>query len=188
LEETADDPLRQLAERAAQRDTEAFRQLYELYADQIFRHIYLKVGNHDLAEDLTQTVFLKAWEAIDRFQWRDIPFHHWLLRTARNTVIDHFRTRKPPPEPVPEELPATDDPEGVVLQGVTIDELRRAIQRLSSDQQDVILLRFVEELPAVEVGQIIGKSEAAVRVIQHRALAALRKQLGREDSRSVAPD
>src|SRR3954469_22265183 len=84
-----------LAKRVSQRDTDAFQVLYELHLDTVYRYVYYKVGNGQLAEDLTQHIFMKAWEAIHRYQWRELPFQHWLLPVAGQPVLDHPRARKP---------------------------------------------------------------------------------------------
>src|SRR5262249_10999639 len=98
-----------IAQRAAQRDPDAFAQIYDEHADVVFRSIYYKVGDTGVAEDLTAEVFSKAWERIDRFQWRNVPVQHWLLRIARNVVIDHWRARKRPISPIDELVDTSSD-------------------------------------------------------------------------------
>src|SRR2546423_11045691 len=89
----------EIARRAAQRDTTAFAALYDEHLNTVYRFVFFKVSDPTLAEDLTAEVFSKAWENIDRFEWRDLPFQHWLLRVARNVVVDHWRAHPRSPAP-----------------------------------------------------------------------------------------
>src|SRR2546423_12407731 len=100
-----------LAKRVSQRDTDAFQVLYESHLDTVYRYVYYKVGNGQLAEDLTQHIFMKAWDAIHRYQWRELPFQHRLLRPARHPVIDHCLSSKPSNSSVPEPISLGVDPE-----------------------------------------------------------------------------
>lgn len=171
-----------LVRRAIMRDREAFGDLYDRHVVRVYRHIYYLVGNAAEAEDLTAQAFLQAWEAIERYQMRGAPFVSWLLRIAHNLAVSHLRSRKDRSE-----LPDTlvdhsrhGNPEEMVQQTAEGERVRAAILRLREEQRQVIMLRFVEDLEYPEVAEIVGKSVAAVRVIQHRALNALRKQIGNE--------
>jgi RNA polymerase sigma-70 factor (ECF subfamily) len=171
-----------LVRRAIRRDRDAFATLYDRHVVRVYRHIYYMVGNAPEAEDLTAQAFLQAWEAIDRYQIRGAPFVSWLLRIAHNLAVSHLRSRKASAE-LPETLvdhSRDGNPEDVLHRKLDSDRVRDAIGRLRGDQRQVIILRFVEELAYPEVAEIVGKSVAAVRVIQHRALNALRKEMGRE--------
>jgi RNA polymerase sigma-70 factor (ECF subfamily) len=172
-----------LAKRASQRDSEAFHALYEAHLDAVYRYVYYKVGNGQLAEDLTQQIFLKAWEAIHRYQWRELPFQHWLLRLARNTVIDYYRSLKPGSAVLLDPGGEGVDPEAELAQSEMVRTLQEAVWQLPEEQREVIVLRFIEQLPHAEVAQLLGKSTATVRVIQHRALQALRRLLERDERR-----
>jgi len=175
---------RTLVERAIQRDREAFGALYDRHVVRVYRHIYYLVGNSAEAEDLTAQAFLQAWEAIHRYQIRGAPFVSWLLRIAHNVGVSHLRSRREGSE-LPEALvdrSREGNPEETVQRQAEVDRVRQAIMRLREEQRQVILLRFVEDLEYREVAQIVGKSVAAVRVIQHRALNALRKQVRHEDA------
>lgn len=170
-----------LVVRACQGDSEAFGKLYDLHLDGVYRYLYYKLGDPTRAEDLTAQVFLKAWEAMPRFQWREVPFSHWLMRLARNAVIDHYRTARVHGE-LHEDLVAADpDPQAEYVRQERMGGLAVALRQLPEEQRTVIVLRFVEGMDYSQVADIIGKSEGALRVMQHRALAALRRILERED-------
>jgi RNA polymerase sigma-70 factor (ECF subfamily) len=165
--------------RAIQRDHDAFGELYDRHVVRVYRHIYYMVGNAAEAEDLTAQTFLRAWEAIERYQVRGAPFVSWLLRIAHNLGVSHLRARRETSQ-VHEGILDDKwrrDPEAAFEQ--TADEalVREAILKLREEQRQVIILRFIEDLDYREVAEIIGKSVAAIRVIQHRALNSLRKQM-----------
>jgi RNA polymerase sigma-70 factor (ECF subfamily) len=160
---------------AARQDAKAFAQLYDRFVDRIYRYIYYKVGSKSDAEDLTAQVFLKAWEAIGHYRLTERPFSAWLYRIAHNLVVDHFRTRR---DSVPiDDLINSDekdtDLDSLTQRHLTAETLRRAIRRLTIDQQQVIILRFLEGYSTEEVAKIMGKGQGAVRTLQHRALAGL---------------
>ncbi len=165
--------------RAIGRDQEAFGELYDRHVVRVYRHIYYMVGNATEAEDLTAQAFMKAWEAIERYQIRGAPFVSWLLRIAHNLGVSHLRSRKETSE-VHEGIVDTKsrrDPESAYEQTAEEELVREAIMHLREEQRQVIILRFIEDLDYREVADIIGKSVAAIRVIQHRALNSLRKQM-----------
>ncbi len=179
------DELQQLVQKASQGNAGAFGKLYDAYLDTVYRYVYYKVGYQAEAEDLTSQVFVKAWEAMPRYEWREIPFSHWLMRLARNAVIDHYRTARVH-EGLEEELVSQDPgPQGHYLRGERARNLEAAIRQLPEDQRAVIVMRFIEEMDYAEVAAITGKSPGALRVAQHRALAALRKIIEREEQEGV---
>ena len=186
---TADDlDERVLVKRAIARDREAFGALYDRHVVRVYRHIYYMVGNAAEAEDLTAQAFLQAWQAIERYQVRGAPFVSWLLRIAHNLGVSYLRSRREGAE-LPETLVdhnRHNNPEEVLHQRLEGDRVREAILRLRDEQRQVIMLRFVEDLEYREVAEIVGKSVAAVRVIQHRALNSLRKQMGRRRPKGAA--
>ncbi|MSQ42524.1 MAG: sigma-70 family RNA polymerase sigma factor [Dehalococcoidia bacterium] len=168
-----------LVERARNGDAEAFGALYGRFQPEIVRYLTHRVGDVDTAEDLAQQVFLKAWQAIPRYQSRGVPFKAWLYRMAHNQMVDHFRTRR-----------ATTDLEGIDLPGdarveaedsVLAWELRGALERLlgrlSEDHRQMLVLRFLMEKSTVEIGEIMGRKEVTVRGLQMRALQALRREI-----------
>ena len=171
-----------LVGRAISRDPDAFGRLYDMYVDRVYRHLYYRVGNVADAEDLTQEVFRKAWQAIDRYKKTASPFVAWLMTISHNLVVDFYRTKKDKTY-LEAELTADDSaagPERAAEAHFEQQQLRRAILQLPSDQQQVILLRFVEGFRNPEVASILGKSEGAIRVILHRALVKLRHILEKE--------
>jgi RNA polymerase sigma-70 factor (ECF subfamily) len=168
-----------LVARAREGDSEAFGALYDAYVDRIYRYLRLRTGDPLEAEDLTEQVFIRAWHAIDRFQQRDRPFVAWLYAIASNAVVDYFRARRRE-EPLDQALvdPApAHDPLVASELASRRQVLAKAIRQLPPEQQQIVILRFVEGLSVAEVAAIIGKREGNIRVIQHRALAALRRLL-----------
>lgn len=175
---------RTLVKRAIARDKEAFGALYDRHVVRVYRHLYYMVGNAAEAEDLTAQAFLQAWEAIDRFEIRGAPFVSWLLRIAHNLGVSYLRSKKENAQ-LPETLVdhgSQRNPEEVVQKALDGERVREAILQLRDEHRQVIMLRFVEDLEYREVAQIVGKSVAAVRVIQHRALNALRKQMQQQEA------
>lgn len=166
--------------RAIEGDGDAFGILYGHYQDAIYRYIFVRVGNTAEAEDLTEDVFVRAWEALPNYHPTQHPFKSWLYRIAHNLIVDHYRKRKPV-NLVDEELQSspvmTSLPEEIVEVGQEAHILAMAIQQLTEEEQQVIVLRFVDGLSHQEVAEVIGKSEGASRVIQHRALLTLNRYL-----------
>jgi RNA polymerase sigma-70 factor (ECF subfamily) len=170
-----------LVERVVGGDADAFGELYLLHVDAIYRYIYYRVGDAGDAEDLTEQVFLKAWEALPAYRSRGKPFVSWLYRIAHNAVVDCYRRKKRAVSTVtPEDLEVKDGVASSLEQVIAAEEassLARAIAQLSELQQQVIVLRFVEGLKHAEVARIVGRSRGACRVIQHRALSELNRLL-----------
>jgi len=162
---------------AQQRSEQAFAQLYEAYFDKIYRYVTLRIGDRMEAEDITQQVFLNAIKAISSFKWRGIPFSAWLFRIAHNQVVDHLRRKtKRATVSLEESLVAGDyDPQLIAEQRLDIERLLVATKKLTPAQQEVISLRFAGGLPIAQVAKIMGKSEGAVKALQHSAIVALRK-------------
>jgi len=168
-----------LIRRAQQRDQEALTQLYEEYFDKIYRYIVLKIGNKTEAEDMTQQVFLNAIKSISSFKWKGIPFSAWLFRIAHNQMVDYLRKKtKRITVPLTESLVNTDDnPELVAEKSLDIERLHSATQRLTKAQREVISLRFSGGLSIAEAAKVMGKSQGAVKALQHGAIVSLRKEL-----------
>ncbi len=170
-----------LIARARRGDAQAFGELYERYLNAIYRYVYYRVGEVADAEDLTELVFLKAWEALDKYEVRDVPFSAWLYRIAHNVIVDRHRTHKD--NVALDALPLRDEtagPEDQFDALEDIESLSRALSQLLPDYQQVLTLRFISGLSHAETGRVLKRSEEAVRVLQHRALSALRKLLGKE--------
>lgn len=163
-------------------DRDAFGDLYERHVDAIYRYIFYRVGDAGGAEDLTQTVFLKAWEALDRYQPRGIRFTSWLYTIAHNVLVDCHRTRKTT-DPLDDDFcrpSRARKPEDQVSEREQSTILADALARLESLHQEVLTLRFINGLSHAETAKIMGRSEGALRVLQYRALAALRLFLARK--------
>jgi len=167
-----------LVRRAQHHDQEAFAQLYEEYFDKIYRYVTFKIGNKTEAEDMTQQVFLNALQSISSFKWKGIPFSAWLFRIAHNQVVDHLRRKKRTAVPLDESLASNDNnPQLVVEQRLDIEQLLLATKQLTGAQREVISLRFAGELSIAQVAKAMGKSQGAVKALQHSAIVALRKAL-----------
>ena len=170
---------RELVLQATTHNHAAFVRLYDQYVDKIHRYIYYRVSNSSDAEDLTSQVFLKAWQAIGNYKWTDRPFAAWLYRIAHNLIVDHFRMHRDAVSL--EDIVALEEPgpspQEIVESRVSSESLRRALLRLTADQQQVIILRVLEGYSTAEVAAILGKQEGAVRTLQHRAMIALKQVL-----------
>lgn len=169
--------IRPLVDRAKTGDSEAFGALYDRFRPEIFRYLLVRVRDQDVAEDLVQQVFLKAWQAIPRYEHRGAPFRAWLYRMAHNQMVDFFRTRRPTTDLEGVDLPEPAEAEDRVLVGEMNDALFAALQRLSEDHRQVLELRFLMEKSAREIGEIMGRKEVTVRGLQMRALQALRREI-----------
>lgn len=180
---TLDEAEPSLVARAVKRDPDAFGQLYNLYFERVYRYARLRLGNPTDAEDVTAGVFLSAWRTIDRFTpTHNASFAGWLFRLAHNALVDRYRRVKPMVS-LDNELDAelaqqeVTTPDAVLERRLTFAELHQAMQQLTDEQREVVLLRFVEGLSAREVGDIMGKHEGTVRGMQFRAIEALRRAL-----------
>lgn len=170
-----------LVERAMAGDADAFGELYMRHLDAIYRYVYFRVGNAQEAEDMTEQVFLKAWQSLPGYEHRGHPLTSWLYRIAHNVVADYHRKWGGRPSPLALEDWAEDRNEPAAIeQMISAEEaadLSAAIVQLSEDQQQVIVLRFIEGMSYAEVAEILSKSPGACRVLQHRALAVLNELL-----------
>jgi len=167
-----------LVRRAQHRDQEAFAQLYEEHFDKIYRYVTFKIGNETEAEDMTQQVFLNALKSISSFKWKGIPFSAWLFRIAHNQVVDYLKSKKRTAVPLDESLASNDNnPQLIVEQKLDIEQVLAATKQLTEAQREVISLRFAGELPIAQVAKTMGKSQGAVKALQHSAIVALRKTL-----------
>jgi RNA polymerase sigma-70 factor, ECF subfamily len=178
-----------LVELAISGDFDSFAALYSLHLDEIYRYIYFRTGDRQDAEDMTEQVFLKAWEALPHYTCIGRRFINWLYRISHNIVVDHHRGRR--------SLAAEDDlssdpnfpdhTQANILDKVILDEeaalLAAAIGKLPEEYQQVIILRFVEGLGHAQIAQILDRSEVACRGIQHRALSILNKILTGQQER-----
>ncbi len=170
-----------LIERAIKGEASAFGLLYDKYQPQIYRFIYLKVGHREEAEDLTHQVFLKTWGSIEGYNFQGFPFSAWLYRIARNQIIDYYRTKKInlDLESITELKMETCFSEEIDTDS-EIEKVKAAVQQLSQNQQDVIILRFIEDLSLSETASILHKTETAVKLLQHRAIKKLKRVLNQK--------
>ena len=168
-----------LVRRAQQRDQEAFTQLYEQHFDRIYRYVALRIGDKIEAEDMTQQVFINALRSISSFKWKGIPFSAWLFRIAHNQVVDYLRKKaKQATIPLDESQASSDsNPQLVAERRLDIEQLLLATKQLTEAQREVVSLRFAGELSIAQVAKVMGKSEGAVKALQHSAIVALRKAL-----------
>ncbi len=173
-----------LVDRARTGDVEAFSTLYERYARRVHAYCMSRVRQPADAEDLTQLTFLKVVEALPRYESRGLPFAAWLFTLARNVVIDFVRARRD--HAALDELRdgelAVDDP----APSAAADSLAASLPFLTLEQRDVIAYRFFAGLSVRETAQLMGREEAAVRALQHRALAALRRRMETDEQRAGA--
>jgi RNA polymerase sigma-70 factor (ECF subfamily) len=169
-----------LIEMAIRGEASAFGSLYDYYQPKIYRFVFIKVSRREEAEDLTHQVFVNAWLNIKNYKKLGFPFGSWLYRIARNQVIDYYRTQKKEnslEEMGEEYFAAQNNSENSFDTELEIARVKTAVRKLKPEQQDIIILRFVEDLSLKEIAEVIGKSEGAVKLIQHRALNQLRKLL-----------
>lgn len=171
-----------LLRRAQQGDADAFAELYRANVQTIFRYVYHRVNDTQLAEDLTGDVFTKALQGINSYQDQGKPFVAWLYRIAHARVVDYYRRVERRPvesELEAEPIPVQPDMDQSLLRRQAAKALREAIVELTEEQQQVVILRFVEGHRIEAVAQIMGKNANAIKALQHRALRSLAARLER---------
>jgi len=167
----------------AKADPTVFGSLYERYVDKIYSYVYYRTGNQHDAEDLTAKVFFQALSHLPRFVQRGLPFSSWLYRIAHNVVANWYRdhSRRKMVSLDGFAVPGAVRDDGLLLK-IAQDERRlslaQAIRRLPAERQELLILKFVEQLPNATIGQIMGRSEGAIKSLYHRTLLALREELG----------
>lgn len=164
-------------------DKSAFGKLYSHYLPKIYRFVLLKVSSKGEAEDLTHEVFLNVWQNINSFVPKGFPFSSWVYRIAKNEVIDFYRTNKNNLrlEQVEEnflKIPETQTRE--INQALDMEKIKSLISLLKTDQQDVLIMRFVEGLSHQEIAAALNKNEGAVRIIQFRAIQNLKELINQK--------
>ncbi len=161
-------------------DAEAYGMLYEQYAEVIFRYVYSHLDNRLDAEDLTEEIFLRAWRALPKYDERGLPFSAFLFRIARNSLIDYYRQRKVVQSIEDIEVQSKEaGPEEAVDVRIEDRNLRETIAKLREDYRNVLIFRFLSGLSPEETAQVMQRSVGAVRVLQHRALTALKDLMER---------
>ena len=168
---------RQLIE-ASQRQPRRFAQLYERYFDRVYAFALTRTGERTAAEDVTAETFRQAFENLSRFEWRGVPFSAWLFRIAANAAADH-RQRAAREDAMPEGVATADESwEARLIEVETRTRLFELVGRLPKDQRQVIVMRFGEEKRINEVARALGRTEGAIKALQHRAMETLRAWVG----------
>ena len=175
-------PVPDVIDRARNGDRAAFAELYDTHVDSVYRYLLYRVREPSDAEDLTSEVFTRAFANIHRYRWQGKSFLAWLYTIARNAVTDRRRRERPTVEIDTAYGLAEDGPTAHerAVHGEAVDALRGAVQHLTAEQQEVLVLRFVENRSSREVAKMLGKNEGAIRALQFRALGRLRKLLREE--------
>lgn len=167
----------------AKTDREAFGQLYERYVDKIYSYIYYRTGNVADAEDLTARVFFRALQNIERYEDRGYPFSAWLYRIAHNLVANWHRDHSRHPVIALDNLSfwrvQEDGPERAATVADDCERLLGLVQQLPADRQQLLILKFVEQMTNAEIGQVMGRSEGAIKSLYFRTLRALRGKMDR---------
>jgi RNA polymerase sigma-70 factor, ECF subfamily len=174
-----------LVERAQAGEAEAFGLIYDRYVDTVFRFVYFRVGNRQLAEDLTSDTFLRALKRIGSFTWQGRDLGAWLVTIARNLVADHFKSGRYRLEVTTGDVLDADredrgpegSPESAVVDHITNVALLSAVKQLNPEQQECIVLRFLQGFSVAETAQAMGKNEGAIKALQYRAVRALARLL-----------
>ena len=170
----------------AKEDKGAFGELYERYINKIYNYVYYRTGNHHEAEDLTAKVFMRAMAHIARYDERGVPFSAWLYRIAHNLVANWHRDRNRRKIIALDDFIGRDDqsnlPEDVAVMNEEHDRLWTSFQQLSEERQQLLVLKYVERLSNAEIGQIMNRTEGAVKSLYYRTLAHLRDDLERDNA------
>jgi RNA polymerase sigma-70 factor, ECF subfamily len=177
---------------AARREPERFEALYRRYLARVYSYAYHELRDHHDAEDATERTFLSALAGLDRFDERARPedgpeastFRVWLFRIARNAVANQQRARRRHPTlplDAAASVPSSSDPAAAALRRSDADAAWRAVARLPADRRRAVVLRFVNELTTAEIARVLGRSEGAVRVLLHRALRTVGRELRRDE-------
>jgi len=179
--------VRGLVDRAQKGERAALEELYLIHFDRIYSSLHVSVGNRHDAEDLTTQTFMRMLESIGKFRWQSAPFSAWLFRIAHNLAMDHFRANRrwQPEEDVPEPEPdESTSAEAGALEVIGRKSMLDLIEDLSPEQQQVLTLKFVFNFSNGEAATILGKTEGAIKSLQHRALVSLQKQLERRQAQA----
>ena len=170
----------------AKTDPEAFGRLYELYVEKIYNYIYYRLGNHHEAEDLTAKVFYRALNHIAHYNNKGVPFAAWLYRIAHNLVInwrrDQSRRQVVALEDVDLSADKLESPQRAAERANESELLLAAIQQLPRERQELLVLKFVERMSNAEIGQVLGRSEGAIKSLYHRTLVSLKEILAEHEN------
>jgi RNA polymerase sigma-70 factor (ECF subfamily) len=168
--------IKTLLEKAKTGEDAAFSQLYELYFEKIYRFAFYRVGHKEVAEDLTEDVFIKAFNSLHSLS-KDSSFESWLYQIARNKVIDYYRSKRliMPIDEIENLIEYETNLVDIVNLKIEQKLLLKLIKELAPEQQVVIKLKFFEDLPNNQIAELLHKTEGAIRVVQHRAITKLRE-------------
>ena len=170
----------------AKTDAEAFGKLYELYVEKIYNYVYYRIGNHHDAEDLTAKTFHRALNHIPNYNHKGVPFAAWLYRIAHNLVANWHRDHKRRQVVALEQVTLSSDrqemPHHAAEQTNERELLLAAIQKLPSERQELLTLKFVERMSNAEIGQVMGRSEGAIKSLYHRTLVSLKELLAEHEN------
>jgi RNA polymerase sigma-70 factor (ECF subfamily) len=172
-----------LVQRAQSGDAEAFGELYDHYVDLVYRYIYYRVGTTQLAEDLTSETFLRALRRISSFTWQGRDVGAWFVTIARNLIADHYKSGRYRLEMTTDDVSESgarlveDGPEASVLEAMQNKVLLEAVKQLNAEQQECIVLRFLQGMSVAETAQAMGKNDGAIKALQYRAIRTLGRLL-----------
>ncbi len=170
--------IKDLIVKAQNGDKEAFGQIYEVYLTPIYRYFYFRTSDADLANDLTQDVFIKIFNSLDTYKITDRNPLTYFYTIARNLLIDNYRRKKIPTiadEAAENLLVENETPKTIAEQKDQISELKQALNQLSENEADALILKYLDDKSNLEISKIMGKSEEAVRQLQSRGIKNLRQ-------------
>jgi len=173
-----------LVQRAQAGDADAFGELYDRYVDLVYRYVYYRVGSAQVAEDLTSETFLRALRRLSSFTWQGRDVGAWFVTIARNLIADHYKSSRYRLELTTEDVTTVSEsraqqegPESAVLEAMQNKVLLEAVKQLNAEQQECIVLRFLQGLSVAETAQAMGKNDGAIKALQYRAIRALGRLL-----------
>jgi RNA polymerase sigma-70 factor (ECF subfamily) len=173
-----------LVQRAQAGDNDAFGELYDRYVDLVYRYVYYRVGSAQVAEDLTSETFLRALRRLSSFTWQGRDVGAWFVTIARNLIADHYKSSRYRLELTTEDVTTVsesrashDGPEGAVLEAMQNKVLLEAVRKLNAEQQECIVLRFLQGLSVAETALAMGKNDGAIKALQYRAIRTLGRLL-----------
>ena len=182
--EVTSEAMPEVISRARAGEGEAFAELYDRYVDLVYRYIYYRVGSVALAEDLTSETFVRALRRLPKFEWQGRDFGAWLVTIARNLIADHYKSGRYRLEVATEDIVlaanargSAEAPEREVIESLTNRTLLEAVKRLGAEQQECIVLRFLQGLSVAETALAMGKNEGAIKALQYRAVRTLGRML-----------
>ncbi len=172
-----------LVQRAQAGDSEAFGELYDRYVDLVYRYVYYRVGSAQVAEDLTSETFLRALRRLSSFTWQGRDVGAWFVTIARNLIADHYKSSRYRLEMTTDDVSESgarltqEGPENAVLEAMQNKVLLEAVKQLNAEQQECIVLRFLQGLSVAETAQAMGKNDGAIKALQYRAIRSLGRLL-----------